>query len=625
MKRIKLLFLFTLLNALLPTTQAQQTSNFEIIDFSPLRVVVKLHKDIPIRAIVENKNQFALSLTARLVLPQSPFVQLVEGPLEREIAIPEQTRDTLLWTVRFDSIAAFPLKLKITKPEYAEKAISLNVVNEYWHENEFFLSAYNPPYAQLDAGPPFEDEVFEYYQNANFDNMMWVRDDDQLMAKVQQFGFTYLLDIANFYGEEGEDRYLKGGPNTPVEEITEEMLLELDAFVNKYKNDPKLVGYYICNEPYETAFPNIAKVIARIRQNDPTRPCLVEIWPYFEPDEYRDYPIGDDPYVDKFLQITKADILCYDRYIFYLDGYDEQDDYFKQILRMRSFSLSYDIPFYTELQAVGTNGTSAAFLEWRVPDESEMRWLIYSSLAYGVHGIIWFHWYHEWGVTGNPCGPQVYPQIQTLNAEIDSLKDIMEHLTTTAVYHSDDMRYNTAEKPNIIIQPDQFASLIVGTFKDDNEEEKYYMVMNKDYDDELETQVFINYTLNELQTFDVETNTWEDVSFENNEYGATYNLYLEPGAGKLFRLEGQQKEIGPEQELLLLFPNPTTDQLTIISLYRPLEYIEIYDASGKRLRQMPAQGDRQTGIAVEDFPSGLYFVKITYDDGEIGVQKFVKN
>ncbi len=56
---------------------------------------------------------------------------------------------------------------------------------------EFLISAYNPPYAWRSS--PYEDSIFIDYKNANFNNFLWVRDDDKLVQKVRDYGFKYYL------------------------------------------------------------------------------------------------------------------------------------------------------------------------------------------------------------------------------------------------------------------------------------------------------------------------------------------------------------------------------------------------------------------------------------------------
>ncbi len=607
MKKSLLLFI-TLFSLFIMRSQFPKNDVF-IKDFYPLRTVIKVHKDIPIIAIVQNDKDISVDITAHLTLPSGS--EVVEGNINPQILVTAGDTSLLRWTVRFDTTGNFPITLKISGPFYAEKSITLHVTDKYWRQTRFLLSAYNPPYCC--QGPPYLDTVFTYYKNANFDILLWVRDDDSLIHMVHKYHFKYLLDVGDMLGED----VLLGSENASPPDITEAQLRQLDSLIDKYKNDALLIGYYLCDEPFPSGFPNIAKVIARIRQRDPQRMSFVNLWPYFEGE------IGDDGYIENFIRMTKPEILSYDRYNFYNDG-DDNIAYLKQIRRMRKFALLYDLPFCNIVQAVGTNGVETGEdISWRTPTHAEHRWLVYTSLTYGVHGLIWFHWDHPWGVTHNPDRDTVYPSIQSLNAEIDSLKEIMLRLTSTAVYHSDDTSLNTADTPRIVIQADDFASLIIGTFRDTTGSEKYYMIMNKDYKNPVETQIFINYKLSSLQTFNVQNNSWEEVPFENNSYGSIYNLRLEPGSGKLFKISGERTQPIHGQGLLNNYPNPFSTNTIIkysVPIYdengsidlQTLRYVEIdvYDLNGRKIttliKGMQAPGDYQITFNAQGLQNGVY-------------------
>ena len=431
---------------------------------------------------------------------------------------------------------------------------------------EFLLSAYNPPYAL--QGGPYEDSAFTYYQNAHFDTLLQLRDDDALMRKVHGFRFKYLLDVGSVIEKNldldvirGED-YLRGEPDSAPPPITDEMLQLLDDAIGKYRDDPNLIGYYICDEPFPTAFQNIAKIVQKIKEKDPIRVTFVNLWPYFKDDLGEGRDIGDDTYLEDFIRITHIKLLCSDRYNFYGDGqgnvWDDNEQYFAQLARLRQHALAHHIPFCNIIQAVGTIGTSEGgpgcveteeheCLNWRTPGRAEHRWLVYSSLAYGVHGIIWFHWDGEdWGVVQNPDRDAVYSSLQSINAEISILKEIMLHLTTTAVFHTDDTHAAGGEGNGCQIHVLDDTPLLVGFFREeDGEKEKYFMLMNKNYSGAVSPQISITPRLARLQFFNVEHNKWEEVALQNSGVGTPFVVHLRAGGGKLFKFSPAAKEAVP--------------------------------------------------------------------------------
>ncbi len=522
--------------------------------------------------------------------------------------------------------------LHARKTEYFVK--SNNAAKSNSTIKNFLLTAYNPPYAW--RGAPYNDSDFIYYKNANFDNFMWVRDEDELMDKVHKYHFKYFISIRQLFPEEDSNgvdilrgvRYSDDGSeiyNEPTSEVTEEMLQDVDELVEKYKNDPDLIGYWICDEPYPTAYGNIAKVIDRIRKKDTEHYSLVNI--------------GDDEYttdenIEHFLDTTKINVLCYDRYNFF-NGYDLNDNYFELLKKMRQHALMHNIPFFNIIQAVGTNGTSAEELDWRTPNNAEHRWLVYTSLVYGVHGIAWFHWDAEdWGVVENPDRDIIYPSIQNINAEIDSLSKIMVHLTTTHVYHIKDNNDNS----DIIKSISNNADVIIGAFKNEEFEENYFMLMNADYSEDVSAQVTMNYDVDDLKFFNVENNKWEEVPFENNASGATYSIQLRKGGGKLFKFKKKNiidvsKSVTLPKRFALKqnYPNPfnptTTISYTIPNIVKTFQaapeqditvQLRVYDVLGREIttlinkKQKP--GNYQVTFNADNLPSGIYYYKLQYGE-----------
>ncbi len=582
-----------------------------ITNFTSLRTTIKRNIEIPFVAVVKNEGDIETHLRSKLTLPEN--ISIIYGNSENDHGILfNELTDSLNWRLLFPELGEYNIVLKLfNETDTTEKIISLNVTDQFWKQKEFLLSAWSPPYAWY--GPPYEDSVFTYYKNANFKNALWARDDDILIQKMRQHGLKYFLLITPIFG----DLYLRAPDKEIPPDVTETMLQKLDIVIDKYKDDPDLLGYHICDEPHKQAFPNIGKVIERIRKKDPTRLSFVNIWP--SGDGYREY-------IDQLLQITKLQLLSYDRYHFY-NGHDG-GEYFSNLSVIREYAIKYDIPFCNIVQAIGTNGTIEEQLNWRTPSESEHRWLVYSSLTYGVHALIWFHWHLDWGVTGNPDREIIYPSIKKINAEIDSLKNIMVKLKTTGVYHTIINEDKWKLPPDGIIKSvSDNADLVVGYFKNENNDD-YFMLMNKDYSDTSFTEVTINYILNNLEVFNVENDKWEDVPFENSYSGATFNVFFRAGAGKLFRFKGETivdiSEATPTLQQFNLeqnYPNPFNPSTTIkysipdVGIkHTSFVQLKIYDILGREVvtlvNKEQKSGNYEIKFDASILSTGIYLYKL---------------
>lgn len=62
---------------------------------------------------------------------------------------------------------------------------------------------------------------------------------------------------------------------------------------------------------------------------------------------------------------------------------------------------------------------------------------------------------------------------------------------------------------------------------------------------------------------------------------------------------------------VLVFPNPTTDRLTVkYNDTEALESIEVYAITGRLLKKVAPQSEFQTTLSMGDYPAGMYLVKV---------------
>lgn len=70
-----------------------------------------------------------------------------------------------------------------------------------------------------------------------------------------------------------------------------------------------------------------------------------------------------------------------------------------------------------------------------------------------------------------------------------------------------------------------------------------------------------------------------------------------------------------------LFPNPTNDILTLCGT--DLQQVEVYDITGRRMLSKSVSED-EASLDMRELASGLYFVRVTCNDGKQNVRKVVK-
>ncbi|MCA9733999.1 MAG: T9SS type A sorting domain-containing protein [Deferribacteres bacterium] len=593
----------------------------EVTRFKAWRTIFKPGEVIPLLATLKNSGDEPVSIQSELILPEG--ATLLQGQTQAEHGeMYGEMLDSLEWQIRFEQTGNYDLTLNlITETDTIPSILNMPVTEEYWVQDEFLLSAWSPPYAWYP--PPYQQAVVDTYAHANFDVALWARPEDDLTQLFENIGMKYFILITNILGG---DPYLREPEGDVAPELTPEMLARLDPIIEKYRNNPNVIGYHICDEPYDVTFPNIGKVVRYIRERDPKRLCFVNIWPGDSSTKYRTF-------IEDMLDETRLEHLSYDRYVFY-NTYDG-GSFFSNIRVVREFALRYDVPFFNIIQAIGTNGTVESGLDWRTPTEGEHRWQAYASLAYGVRGLIWFHWHGNWGVTGNPDREKIIASLTKINPGIKAVgQEMLElNLHSISATHTKPKVGDEAEFPNdpIISSVSPDADLLLGFFKNDTDND-FVMVMNKDYRDSVTALVYSDYQLPELRVFNAEAVQWETAATKNENSGSYFEVTLEPGGGKLFEI-GQKIVVGVQQtkelpasaQLFQNYPNPFNPETKITYETGTATRVQltIYDILGREIEvlvdEQQSPGLHTVNWSAHHLANGLYFYKLS-----TGQHKFIR-
>ena len=173
-------------------------------------------------------------------------------------------------------------------------------------------------------------------------------------------------------------------------------------------------------------------------------------------------------------------------------------------------------------------------LNWRIPNETEHRWLAYNALAYGARALVWFHWLSHWGVTGSAEHDRLFDSIRRTNAEINALGPYMMTLRSVGAYHVGEIPRGATALPDTayvqMIEPE--ADMVVGLFADDSDND-YFMVVN-DYERAVTTRIAIDRASEQLLTLDAAAQRVVPVELRETAGGAEFTAEFRPGAGRLY-------------------------------------------------------------------------------------------
>jgi hypothetical protein len=259
------------------------------------------------------------------------------------------------------------------------------------------------------AGPGINDISAKQIADGGF-NLAWLcpeKDFDTL----RQYGLRALLFAPVLRGDA-----LYGNQMNDKAQIA-----EIDSLIERVKRHPAMGAYHVCDEPIVKDFFALGKLVAHIRERDPAHFSNINLLgiaamgsnvfvkgPFFYADGTQvnttgwttaDYYRG---YLRLFIEQVKPELLIYDHYNFFsksgqknLNSNDSIDSnlYLLNLALVREAALGADIPFMNIVQgcSIAQKGVKT---NYRAPNGHEMRWLNYTSLAYGAQGLSYYVYYY---------------------------------------------------------------------------------------------------------------------------------------------------------------------------------------------------------------------------------------
>jgi hypothetical protein len=371
------------------------------------------------------------------------------------------------------------------------------------------------------AGPPMTDAVARQMAEGGF-NLVWCSEKE--------------LDVAHQHGLRGQ---LRDGLLSPAALDDPGQREKLDALVARVRNHPALYSYFITDEPSAAEFPGLGKLVAYLRERDPAHLAYINLFPTYANNQQLgttgDTVTAYREHLRQYVEIVKPSLVSYDHYQFAANG--DLDGYFLNLAMIRRAAQDAGVPFLNIVQACSWTPVR------RVPNGDEMRYLLYTTLAYGAQGISYYVycWPGHTGGIALPDGTPtpIYNALKTLNREFVAITKELQPLKSLAVYHAgmtppgaeplpegapfrvDPPVATLARKPL-----ERARGVVLGCFGKTNEP-SHVVVVNLDYRTEA---VLTLVGPGGLETFDAAGGTWSSAGSQRAE------LRLAPGGGKLVRV-----------------------------------------------------------------------------------------
>ena len=405
---------------------------------------------------------------------------------------------------------------------------------ERWRQKDFIITFWCPP--------PATDEQLAVVASEGF-NLTWTPEEG--LGVAARHGLRAMLTSDLLVPEALDDADKRA---------------KLEALIERVKKHPALEAYHITDEPGAGAFPGLGRLVAFLRERDPSHLAYINLFPTYANEEQlgvsadsadrarvgipQNYAgVGADDktvlryreHLRKFVEIVQPDLISYDHYHFLkkADGLPKDgEQYFLNLALIRLAAQEANKPFLNIIQA------NTIEKSWRLPNATEMRWLVFTTLAYGGRGISYFTYWGPPSYNGLYQDGKRMPlaaDVAMLNREIAMFGPALMKLNSVAAYQTTPLPIGAeaipASAPVQITGGGEFVLGIFGTAT----KPSAFMIVNRNYKQGAEAVVKILIPGRQLQELDRKTGKWS--KFATLDQDRTLKIKLAAGDGRLFSVE----------------------------------------------------------------------------------------
>ena len=237
-----------------------------------------------------------------------------------------------------------------------------------------------------------------------------------------------------------------------------------------------------------------------------------------------------EDHLKKYLEIVKPDLISYDHYHFLKQS--DGNQYFLNLGLIRNAALESRKPFLNIIQASAVSSGHGD-----CPARSELRFLVFTTMAYGGRGISYFIYWgskSEGGLYQDGKPSPLAKDTALLNAEIARFGPVLLSLKSTGVFHTAPLPYGTTPvPPSSPVQLQGPGEFVLGLFGQGGKTTAF-MVVNRNYRTDATANLKVEIPGERLCEFDRQTGKW--IECKKLETDRVVKVRLGAGDGRLFRL-----------------------------------------------------------------------------------------
>lgn len=326
----------------------------------------------------------------------------------------------------------------------------------------------------------------------------------------------------------GDGRVLAKQPDDP------DFARNLDAVIADYAHHPALAGYFLMDEPNASAFPLLGAVNRYLLQKDTRRLPYINLFPNYANEQQLGTKTYDE-HVARYIKEVQPALVSWDHYALFEIG--ERDIYFENLEIVRKHCLQAKLPFVQIVLTVPHG-------PYRDPDEADLRWQAYTTLAYGAKGILWFtywtppfdpQWRFRNAIINEKGVPSSkYTILKDLHGRIRTLARTQMRLRSMGVYHTPPLPKgtNALDGRSPVAECDT-EEVLIGWLRD-GQRKDYLWVVNRSFRQSRRIVLRLRGTVREAGEISPIDGLIQPASYDAG--SGRLQTTLLPGEGKLFVL-----------------------------------------------------------------------------------------
>lgn len=259
--------------------------------------------------------------------------------------------------------------------------------------------------------------------------------------EMRECGFNLALPLTDSISEIIAALDASRGTGISIIAGAGELYADPEATVALISGHPQLAGYFIKDEPKYHQYPELARLVGRIRGADDSRLLYMNLFPTYARGEIAatdDY----DEYVDCYLRTLGTGFLSYDHYSITCDTAGrvmQTPDYYENLEIISRHAREAGVPFWAF-------ALSTAHYSFPNATRAHLRHQMFCNIAYGAQGVQYFTYWQFPGLGDSQDVPitnegrrgTVWWHIRDLNREIQALAPVFLGCQVVDVAHTGD-------------------------------------------------------------------------------------------------------------------------------------------------------------------------------------------